>query len=56
MEKELEVLKKKVNNLKNENDNLKNKINSYKEIESKFGNSNDGIININNTNEKEESN
>ena len=56
LEKELEVLKKKVNNLKNENDNLKNKINSYKEIESKFGNSNDGIIDINNKNEKEDSN
>ena len=56
LEKELEVLKKKVNNLKNENDNLKNKINSYKEIESKFGNSNDGIININNKNEKEDFN
>ena len=56
LEKELEVLKKKVNNLKSENENLKNKINNYKEFENKLENPNGGIININNKNEKEGSN
>ena len=56
LEKELEVLKKKVNNLKSENENLKNKINNYKEFENKLENPNGGIIHINNKNEKEGSN
>ena len=56
LEKELEVLTKKVNNLKSENENLKNKINNYKEFENKLENPNGGIIHINNKNEKEGSN